>query len=118
SSRRRHTRWPRDWSSDVCSSDLSELSWRVLRQRDTLPVVVKHVFHLHRSRADVDDLVTAIDNIAFHRNKDVVALRQESLARFSRLVCEAEELEIDGWWRRRWRRNWRTDRREIFRLNC
>src|SRR6266508_6854520 len=24
SSRRRHTRWPRDWSSDVCSSDLLE----------------------------------------------------------------------------------------------
>src|SRR6266702_8090453 len=37
SSRRRHTRWPRDWSSDVCSSDLftralvicpGSLSWR------------------------------------------------------------------------------------------
>src|SRR5690625_7752450 len=31
SSRRRHTRWPRDWSSDVCSSDLSlevyEANW-------------------------------------------------------------------------------------------
>src|SRR5690625_7424025 len=26
SSRRRHTRWPRDWSSDVCSSDL--LMWQ------------------------------------------------------------------------------------------
>src|SRR5207253_8258886 len=25
-SRRRHTRWPRDWSSDVCSSDLYALS--------------------------------------------------------------------------------------------
>src|SRR5690625_4374817 len=25
SSRRRHTSWPRDWSSDVCSSDLSAL---------------------------------------------------------------------------------------------
>src|SRR5690625_7687833 len=25
SSRRRHTRWPRDWSSDVCSSDLPRL---------------------------------------------------------------------------------------------
>src|SRR5579884_4352072 len=25
SSRRRHTRWPRDWSSDVCSSDLCAL---------------------------------------------------------------------------------------------
>src|SRR5439155_16788836 len=26
SSRRRHTRWPRDWSSDVCSSDLRRLN--------------------------------------------------------------------------------------------
>src|SRR5690625_7680398 len=26
SSRRRHTRWPRDWSSDVCSSDLRDLA--------------------------------------------------------------------------------------------
>src|SRR5215208_3857535 len=26
SSRRRHTRWPRDWSSDVCSSDLDAAS--------------------------------------------------------------------------------------------
>src|SRR5690625_6085814 len=25
SSRRRHTRWPRDWSSDVCSSDLMSI---------------------------------------------------------------------------------------------
>src|SRR5690625_3568336 len=25
SSRRRHTRWPRDWSSDVCSSDLENV---------------------------------------------------------------------------------------------
>src|SRR5439155_1093154 len=25
SSRRRHTSWPRDWSSDVCSSDLPAL---------------------------------------------------------------------------------------------
>src|SRR5439155_7064637 len=29
SSRRRHTRWPRDWSSDVCSSDLLELKVNV-----------------------------------------------------------------------------------------
>src|SRR5690625_6178198 len=27
SSRRRHTRWPRDWSSDVCSSDLMTAEW-------------------------------------------------------------------------------------------
>src|SRR5215510_15717895 len=39
SSRRRHTRWPRDWSSDVCSSDLqlreALLSRDVARQRHT-----------------------------------------------------------------------------------
>src|SRR5207253_3876680 len=31
SSRRRHTRWPRDWSSDVCSSDLvsNSATWAV-----------------------------------------------------------------------------------------
>src|SRR6266508_397237 len=29
SSRRRHTRWPRDWSSDVCSSDLVMLGGKV-----------------------------------------------------------------------------------------
>src|SRR5207253_6805055 len=28
SSRRRHTRWPRDWSSDVCSSDLTSFVGR------------------------------------------------------------------------------------------
>src|SRR5690625_491501 len=37
SSRRRHTRWPRDWSSDVCSSDLStyfELNGTKVTKRD------------------------------------------------------------------------------------
>src|SRR5215208_8111135 len=33
SSRRRHTRWPRDWSSDVCSSDLA--ARRALRPIDS-----------------------------------------------------------------------------------
>src|SRR6266508_2767694 len=32
SSRRRHTRWPRDWSSDVCSSDLAGMDRRLLQQ--------------------------------------------------------------------------------------
>src|SRR5690625_7698623 len=33
SSRRRHTRWPRDWSSDVCSSDLQrDLSGSAFRR--------------------------------------------------------------------------------------
>src|SRR5207253_3299463 len=32
SSRRRHTRWPRDWSSDVCSSDL--FSWQLPHRQE------------------------------------------------------------------------------------
>src|SRR3712207_74441 len=31
SSRRRHTRYWRDWSSDVCSSDLAEIYWLAYR---------------------------------------------------------------------------------------
>src|SRR5215208_6940304 len=40
SSRRRHTRWPRDWSSDVCSSDLRsaiQANWRWLAEHAGAP---------------------------------------------------------------------------------
>src|SRR5690625_7806772 len=35
SSRRRHTRWPRDWSSDVCSSDLTVIGWPAPNKQNT-----------------------------------------------------------------------------------
>src|SRR3712207_9388735 len=38
SSRRRHTRYWRDWSSDVCSSDLGHLHQLVDRGGEPLPV--------------------------------------------------------------------------------
>src|SRR5439155_2324647 len=44
SSRRRHTRWPRDWSSDVCSSDLTCLSsscWCVKRRPWTTSLFIE-----------------------------------------------------------------------------
>src|SRR5690606_40489080 len=40
SSRRRHTRFSRDWSSDVCSSDLAATGIRRLN-RDTAAVVIE-----------------------------------------------------------------------------
>src|SRR5690625_3742058 len=43
SSRRRHTRWPRDWSSDVCSSDL--YAW--LEER---PLASASIGQAHRGR--------------------------------------------------------------------
>src|SRR6266508_6216946 len=36
SSRRRHTRWPRDWSSDVCSSDLIPVKAKPESPRETV----------------------------------------------------------------------------------
>src|SRR5690625_7205873 len=38
SSRRRHTRWPRDWSSDVCSSDLRHIIIRTGYETDEVMV--------------------------------------------------------------------------------
>src|SRR5439155_13777532 len=43
SSRRRHTSWPRDWSSDVCSSDLRTL----LHAHKNDPVVPVEVLRAH-----------------------------------------------------------------------
>src|SRR5437870_1884760 len=49
SSRRRHTRWPRDWSSDVCSSDL-KLQNAVLERvtKDDRPIASGFSVHLCR----------------------------------------------------------------------
>src|SRR5690625_6781732 len=45
SSRRRHTRWPRDWSSDVCSSDLlhfrDDLLFNIQRVLDRQQVLME-----------------------------------------------------------------------------
>src|SRR5215510_15353083 len=41
SSRRRHTRWPRDWSSDVCSSDLAKRSGLALDAIDYYVVLAR-----------------------------------------------------------------------------
>src|SRR5690348_9574232 len=68
SSRRRHTRWTGDWSSDVCSSDLlvanrGEISIRVMRAANELGMRTVAIysqedrFSLHRTKADEAYLV-------------------------------------------------------------
>src|SRR5690625_7623750 len=47
SSRRRHTRWPRDWSSDVCSSDLT-----AARMTTNKPPIMASRFSITRSIKD------------------------------------------------------------------
>src|SRR5690606_40223042 len=45
SSRRRHTRFSRDWSSDVCSSDLVALLPRLVGHARELQQVLEHNAH-------------------------------------------------------------------------
>src|SRR5439155_10848374 len=50
SSRRRHTRWPRDWSSDVCSSDLF-LDVRLAQNRERRSLLrLEKSFHRGKRR--------------------------------------------------------------------
>src|SRR5437870_8906381 len=67
SSRRRHTRWPRDWSSDVCSSDLPvrreghlQLGAHAVRRghEDRLAVARRHVDEARERPDAADDLGT------------------------------------------------------------
>src|SRR5439155_17174084 len=52
SSRRRHTRWPRDWSSDVCSSDLVALpSWPANKKNRTTRTAMPPAAHFPISKA-------------------------------------------------------------------
>src|SRR6266508_1256941 len=55
SSRRRHTSWPRDWSSDVCSSDLVPPA-RALRQREHVAAIAvdAHEIGIEMADAQVD----------------------------------------------------------------
>src|SRR6266508_4693804 len=72
SSRRRYTSWPRDWSSDVCSSDLGELLGHVERLRqealdlagpvDQGPVLLRQLVDAE-DRDDVLELVVALEDL-------------------------------------------------------
>src|SRR5207253_4630283 len=87
SSRRRHTRWPRDWSSDVCSSDLSWLS-PSLRDR-----VWKSVALQRRIRAPVLGLASPVcRHVGSHR--EFPGSSQLGLEVFQGLPSRSEERRV------------------------
>src|SRR5207253_7794896 len=58
---RRHTRWPRDWSSDVCSSDLAGILFGLLTYKPHLGLVLPFaLLALGAWRAIFAGTVTAI----------------------------------------------------------
>src|SRR5690606_40367487 len=58
SSRRRHTRFSRDWSSDVCSSDLSHAIGQAWREHET-QAAAGPARHQHQALAVMDQVFVA-----------------------------------------------------------
>src|SRR5215510_8987815 len=81
SSRRRHTRWPRDWSSDVCSSDLGRdeqtdtIFGIVLMQKfeRTMEVVTRVRAAIERMNDD-GSLPAGVKVVPFYDRGDLVAI--------------------------------------------
>src|SRR5207253_6488460 len=99
SSRRRHTRWPRDWSSDVCSSDLVELAAEIRGAH----VAGEEVDRLRRRQADVGGQVGIVR--ALH-GRDVRTDRRVLLRQFQRRSEERRVGKGCRWkgWRGRWKK--------------
>src|SRR5207253_6807445 len=77
-SRRRHTRWPRDWSSDVCSSDLpmllkvgggaKDIEVRVVETKRG-PMVITHLVVDCRDAMGANAVNTMAEAVAPHLEK-------------------------------------------------
>src|SRR5690606_41128757 len=86
SSRRRHTRFSRDWSSDVCSSDLCLALEDIL---DQLPV----------TRSETDGVVLEVRRGAFQTKVQDKQRHAEALAPQR---PRSEERRVGKEWRARW----------------
>src|SRR5690625_6228024 len=76
SSRRRHTRWPRDWSSDVCSSDLASFPVALTSEGGELPLDLDMKRMLHGEQEFIyERVIHAGDKL--HCQMTVTDLRSE-----------------------------------------
>src|SRR5690625_3546421 len=98
SSRRRHTRWPRDWSSDVCSSDLDSSLIRAYRGDRPATTPVWFMRQAGRSLPEYRQLRAGGSMLATCRDADLVTeITLQPVRRRS------EERRVGKWIRRPWR---------------
>src|SRR5271166_367486 len=91
SSRRRHTRWPRDWSSDVCSSDLGAVGLRADRSEAEPHEPVRFAafakfFKAYMGTASVVTASLPIPLAAFHLIPTYAA-QEKFLSTYTSLFC-------------------------------
>src|SRR5690606_40827831 len=98
SSRRRHTRFSRDWSSDVCSSDLC---FRLERYRPTEPVEPSPV---EKARM-VNEAGLKVGVVRFADARDIDRYIEETQAAGAgilALTLRSEERRVGQEWTWRW----------------
>src|SRR5207253_7520262 len=89
SSRRRHTMWPRDWSSDVCSSDLKLLD-ALAASPHAPPAPADVGASLSLVRALVrEGAIVELDGIVF-----ATSALDDARERIGRLVVQRESISI------------------------
>src|SRR3712207_9518057 len=96
SSRRRHTRYWRDWSSDVCSSDLSDLSDAELATFPTSYITSLRMLNRVRIAEGETILVTGASGGVG------TGLGQPAKLRGAYVVARSEERRVGKEWRSRW----------------
>src|SRR5439155_15506682 len=77
---RRHTRWPRDWSSDVCSSDLT-LAEMVVHKRYTEARLTIYPAYFKESRAN--QLCTIVHELAHIHTAPIEELMDQAIKKGS-----------------------------------
>src|SRR5207248_5590972 len=99
SSRRRHTRSYGDWSSDVCSSDLTRAAWLILQHAIGNPPLVRRGLTLLQGGASKGE-VSPLE----------VAMLEDRIRTFEgrpqRYGTRSEERRVGKEWRSQW---WRED---------
>src|SRR5690625_6207897 len=97
SSRRRHTRWPRDWSSDVCSSDLHLMAYAVKElfpeAQVTIGPVIDNGFYYDFA---YERPFTPEDLEAIEKKMAEIARRDEKVEREVRSEEHTSELQSRG----------------------
>src|SRR5690625_2230118 len=95
SSRRRHTRWPRDWSSDVCSSDLITKTWLDDDSQDRPDSIEVELYRTvsNGDREYVKTYPVKAENGWSLEIKDLPAFNSKGKA----FTYEIEEKRIDGY---------------------